>query len=117
MYEWCNSRRKIKRKPKCAHKNKKESKKLHWTTNEDKLQKISCSKKILETTWKKLFVLRSFCVNDNVKVDLENIQMMCCIFCYQNLVIKINLRTQVRKALISYYKKKWNNFSKKNMWM
>jgi hypothetical protein len=29
---------------------------------------------------------------------------MCCILCYQNLVIGINPRTQVRKGLISYYK-------------
>ncbi len=28
---------------------------------------------------------------------------MCCIFCYQNHVIGINPRTQVRKRLIFYY--------------
>jgi len=46
-----------------------------------------------------------FCVNDYEKVDLENTQMMHCMLCYQNLVIRINPRTQVRKALFFYYKK------------
>jgi hypothetical protein len=78
--------------------------KWHWTTNEDKPQKVACSKKILKTTWKKFFVLGVFCVKDNVEVDLENNQMMHCILCYQNLVIRINPRIQTMKGLISYYK-------------
>ncbi len=41
---------------------------------------------------KKFFVLGFFCVNDNVQVDFENTQIVHCIFCYQNLVIGINLR-------------------------
>jgi hypothetical protein len=45
-----------------------------------------------------------FGVNDNAKVDLENTQIMCYIFCYQNHVIGINPITQVRKILIFYYK-------------
>jgi ribosomal protein L16 Arg81 hydroxylase len=39
-----------------------------------------------------------------MEIDLVNIKIMCCIFCYQNPVIRINPRTQVRKGLISYYK-------------
>jgi hypothetical protein len=47
-----------------------------------------------------------YCVNDNIEIDLDdNTQIMCCIFCYQELVIGINSRTQARKGLISYYKK------------
>jgi len=56
-----------------------------------------------------------FCVDDNVEVDFENIQMMCCIFFYQNLVIRINPRIPVRKGLISYYKKNGIIFLK--MWI
>jgi hypothetical protein len=45
-----------------------------------------------------------YCVNDNLDIDLVNPQIMCCILCYQNLVIGINPRTQARKGLISYHK-------------
>jgi hypothetical protein len=38
-----------------------------------------------------------YCVNDNAKVGLVNIQIMCYIFCYQNPIIGINPRTPVRK--------------------
>jgi hypothetical protein len=44
------------------------------------------------------------CVNDNKNVDLENPQIMRCIFCFNNLVNATNPRTQSRKGLISYYK-------------
>ncbi len=37
-------------------------------------------------------------------MDLENIQMLCCILCYQILVCGINPKIQARKRLISYYK-------------
>ncbi len=43
-------------------------------------------------------------MNDNAKVDLINTQIMHCVLCYQNRVIGINPRIQVRKGLISYYK-------------
>jgi hypothetical protein len=58
----------------------------------------------LETTWRKFFVLGFFGVNDDAKVDLGNTQIMCYIFCYQNHVIGINPRTQVRQILNFYYK-------------
>ncbi len=38
-----------------------------------------------------------YCVNDNENVDLENPQIMCCIFCHDNLVNATNTRTQFRK--------------------
>jgi hypothetical protein len=38
------------------------------------------------------------------KVDFENTQIMHCILCYQEPIIRINLKTQARKGLISYYK-------------
>jgi hypothetical protein len=52
---------------------------------------------------KHLYVGDFYFVNDNA-----NAQIMCCIFCDKNLVIVMNLRTQVRNSLIFYYKK-WNN--------
>jgi hypothetical protein len=45
-----------------------------------------------------------YCVNDNVIVDIENAQIVCCILCHKNLVTATNPRTQARKGLISYYK-------------
>ncbi len=35
---------------------------------------------------------------------MVNTQIMSCILCYQNSIIRINPRTQMRKGLISYYK-------------
>jgi hypothetical protein len=40
---------------------------------------------------------------------------MHCIFRYQNLVIGINLKTQARKGLISYYKTNGITFFKKHV--
>jgi hypothetical protein len=40
---------------------------------------------------------------------------MHCIFCYQNMVIGINPRTQARKGLISYYKTNITTFFKKHV--
>ncbi len=59
---------------------------------------------MLETPWKNIFVLKFLLFNDNVKMDLENIQMLRCILCYQTPICGINPITQVRKLLISYYK-------------
>ncbi len=41
----------------------------------------------------------------NVKVDFENAQIMYCIFCYKNPITTTNLRTQLKKRFIFYYKK------------
>ncbi len=49
-------------------------------------------------------MLGFFGVNDDAKVDLGNTQIMCYIFCYQNHVIGINPRTQVKQRLFFYYK-------------
>ncbi len=71
----------------------------------------SGSEKIMKENLKKMHVQRktwklhariSLCwsfyyVNDNAKVDLINIQIMRCKLYYQNLVIGINPRTQMRK--------------------
>ncbi len=43
-------------------------------------------------------------VNDNAKVDLKNTQIMCYIICYQEPIIRINLKIQAKKGLIFYYK-------------
>jgi hypothetical protein len=47
-------------------------------------------------------MLEFYCVNENVKFDLVNTQIMRCILCYQNLIIGVNPITQVRKRLIYY---------------
>jgi hypothetical protein len=36
-------------------------------------------------------------VNDNIKIDIENTQIMHCILCYQEPIIGIHSRTQTRK--------------------
>jgi hypothetical protein len=38
-----------------------------------------------------------YCVNHNVKVDLESAQIMCCMFCHKNSITITNPRTQARK--------------------
>jgi hypothetical protein len=54
---------------------------------------------------------RFYCVNDNTKIDLENIWLMCCTLCYQELIIGINSKTQTNKGLIFYY----NNLRQKHV--
>jgi hypothetical protein len=39
-------------------------------------------------------------VNDNKEIDLITPQIMCCIICYNNLVLNWNSRNQVRRGLI-----------------
>jgi hypothetical protein len=51
----------------------------------------------------KMHFVGVFCVNDNKEIDHSNLQMMCYIFCYDNLVNAYNSKIQVRK-FISYYK-------------
>jgi hypothetical protein len=53
---------------------------------------------------KPFYVEFFYCVNDNVKVDLQNTQIMRCIHCNQNSVIGINPKTHARKWSISYCK-------------
>ncbi len=45
-----------------------------------------------------------YLVNGNAKVNLKNTQIMCCIICYQEPIIRINLKIQAKKGLIFYYK-------------
>jgi hypothetical protein len=49
-------------------------------------------------------MLEFYYVNNNAEVDLVNTQVMRCILYYQNLVIRINTKTQAKKGLIFYYK-------------
>lgn len=81
--------------------------------------------KIMKTNFKKLhvkignhignfFMLGYLLCNDNQEVNVENVQIMCYIICYNSLINASNLRTQVRKGLISFYKtNKIYNISKK----
>jgi len=43
-----------------------------------------------------------YCVNDNKPMDVKCFQLMKCIFCYANLVLITNSKTQTRKGLILY---------------
>jgi len=56
-----------------------------------------------------------YCIIEYTKKDLENTQIMHCMFCYQELVIGIYLRTQTRKGLIFYYKTNQITFFKKHL--
>jgi len=82
----------------------------------ENLKKLHAQRK----NWKphgRIFSCWSFYyVNDNVEVDLINTQIMCCILCYQKLVVGINPRTQAKKGQNSYYKT--NGISSlRKMWM
>jgi hypothetical protein len=68
------------------------------------LKKMQVQRKIWKPHGKTYLCWSFYCVNDNVEVDLVNTQIMCYIFYYQNLVIGINPRTQMRKILICSYK-------------
>jgi hypothetical protein len=71
------------------------------------------NEKITKGNLKKLYVQRKswkphgrtslcwsfYCVNDNAKVDLVNTQIMHCIFFYQNPIIGINPKTQMKKRI------------------
>jgi len=61
-----------------------------------KLKKFHVKKKNYKPQGITSLCWRFYCVNDN-EVDLENTQIMCCILCYQNLIIGINPRIQARK--------------------
>ncbi len=50
------------------------------------------------------FVGFFFCVNDNLKVNLDVLQMMCCLLCHPQPVVYLNSKKQLRKGLITYYK-------------
>jgi len=41
-------------------------------------------------------------VNDNKEIDLIAPQVMCCIICYNNLVLNLNSRNEARRGLIIY---------------
>jgi hypothetical protein len=78
------------------------------------LKKIHVQRKIWKPHGKTSFCWIFYWVNDNAKVGLVNTQIMHYVFCYQNPVIKINLRTQVKKGLIFLLQNQWNNFSLKS---
>jgi hypothetical protein len=68
------------------------------------LKKLHAQRKSWEPHGRTSLCWSFYYVNDNGEVDLENTQLMRCIFCYQNPVTRINPRTQVKKRLNSYYK-------------
>ncbi len=87
------------------------------------------NEEIMKSNFKKLHVQRKswkphgrtslcwtfYCVNDNAENNLVNKQIMHYILCYQNVVIGINLKTQMKKGLISYYKTNGITFLKKHV--
>jgi hypothetical protein len=40
--------------------------------------------------------------NDNKEMDFTTPQVMCCIICYNNLILNLNSRNQARRRLIIY---------------
>ncbi len=50
------------------------------------------------------FVTFYFWVNDDKKVDLGNLQVMRCLFCYNSPMHALNPNKKERKMLITYYK-------------
>jgi hypothetical protein len=66
-----------------------------YTTREDFLNFTSSFK---------LLVFFFVCVNDNPIVDAKNLQLMCCIMCYNNRVSPNNSGLCERKGLINYLK-------------
>ncbi len=55
-------------------------------------------------------------VNDNNLVDVKCFQLMKCIFCYANLVLISNVKTQARKGLILYNNANGINALKKHVY-
>jgi hypothetical protein len=54
-------------------------------------------------------------VNDNTNVDIENPQIMHCIFCHNNPINVTNPRTQFKRGIISYYKTNGITFLEKHV--
>jgi len=53
--------------------------------------------------------INAFCwsfywVNDNSKVNLDVPQMMHCLLCHSQPIVSMNLRKQLKKGLVTYYK-------------
>jgi hypothetical protein len=63
----------------------------------ENLKKLHAQRKIWKPHGKTSLYWSFYCVNDNAEVGLVNTQIMCSIFCYQNPIIGINPRTQMRK--------------------
>jgi hypothetical protein len=79
------------------------------------LKKLHAQRKIWRSHVRLSLCWSFYYVNDNVKIDIENTQIMHYILCYQEPIIGINLRIQTRKRLIFYYKKNGITFPKKHV--
>jgi hypothetical protein len=71
---------------------------------ENEPSKVACLKHKMTPHGKNAFYLIFSLVNDNKKVDHNNLQMMHCILCCNPPINASNPKTQARKNLISYYK-------------
>jgi len=61
------------------------------------LKKLHAQKKSWQPHGSTYLCWSFYCVNDNIKIDLDNTQIMCCILCYQELVIGINSKSKQGK--------------------
>jgi hypothetical protein len=52
-------------------------------------------------------------VNNNVAIDFENAQIMCCKLCHKKSIIKKKSKNTRKKMINFLLQKKWNNFSLK----
>jgi hypothetical protein len=50
----------------------------------------------------KLHCVGHFCVNDNKKINVTNLQTMHYILCHNNPILNVNPKTQARKGLIIF---------------
>jgi hypothetical protein len=71
---------------------------------EKKLQTLHIQRKRWKGQKRNAIYYIFLCVNDDKEVDLGNLQVMRCLFCYNNPMHALNLNTKERKLLITYYK-------------
>ncbi len=71
---------------------------------QNNIKKLHVQRKVQKPHGRTSLCWSFYCVNDNTNVDIENPQIMCYIFCHDNVVNATNRRTQFKKGLISYYK-------------
>jgi hypothetical protein len=62
------------------------------------LKKLCAQKLFWKLNSKNVLCWAFYCVNDNKKVDLIAFQTMCCIICYNNIILNLNSKIQARKG-------------------
>jgi hypothetical protein len=63
----------------------------------NRLKYYMCSKKILRGQNRNAICWAFYCVNDDKEIDLGNLQVMRCLFCYDSHMHVFNLDIKERK--------------------